>query len=101
VARCDAKTSTATMGADTSKTPAPTRRKVLKVALRLSARDRLALAAELRESVQVERAWAKEIRRRVRELEDGTVKVLTKEEALRIVAADPPRRPRRRGAAPR
>jgi putative addiction module component (TIGR02574 family) len=74
--------------------------KVLDEALRLPARERVAIAEKLLESAEAEgydddedeiqAAWAEEIQRRSRELRDGTVKGLSVEEARRIVASDPP-----------
>mgnify|MGYP001592676042 CR=1 FL=1 len=74
-------------------------RKVLSDALKLSVRERVVIAEKLLESVQAEGydeeedeiqvAWADEIRRRSRELRDGTVKGLSVEEARRVVASEP------------
>ncbi len=74
-------------------------RKVLSEALKLPARERVTIAEKLLESVEAEgadeheeetqAAWAEEIQRRSRELQDGTVKGLSVDEARRIVASDP------------
>ncbi len=74
--------------------------KVLSEALKLPARERVAIAEKLLESVEaeghdddedaVQAAWADEIQRRSRELRDGSVQGLSVEEARRIVASDPP-----------
>jgi putative addiction module component (TIGR02574 family) len=78
----------------------PEMRKVLSEALKLPARERVAIAEKLLESVEadgydedeeeIQAAWAEETQRRSRELRDGTVKGLSVEEARRIVASDPP-----------
>ena len=73
-------------------------RDVLNEALKLPARERVAIAEKLLESVETEdqededeiqAAWAEEIRVRSQELRDGTVKGLSVAEARRIVASDP------------
>jgi putative addiction module component (TIGR02574 family) len=74
-------------------------RKVLSEALKLPARERVAMAEQLLESVEAEgytededeiqATWSEALQRRSRELRDGTVKGLTVEEARRIVASDP------------
>jgi putative addiction module component (TIGR02574 family) len=75
-------------------------RKLLNEALKLPARERVAVAERLLQSVEAEgyredddaiqAAWAEEVRRRSQELHDGTVNGLSVEEARRIVASDPP-----------
>ncbi|MFH0899664.1 MAG: addiction module protein [Pseudomonadota bacterium] len=87
-------------------------RDVLSEALKLPARERMAIAEELFASIadedsrdadnrrdeddreqdddeEIQAAWAEEIERRSRELRDGTVKGLSAEEARRIIASDP------------
>lgn len=73
--------------------------KVLDEALKLSPRERMAIAEKLLESVEsdeededldeVQTRWAEEIQRRSRELRNGTVRGLSIEEARQIVRSDP------------
>ncbi|MFH0900874.1 MAG: addiction module protein [Pseudomonadota bacterium] len=87
-------------------------RDVLSEALKLPARERMAIAEELLASIaddddrdenerdddhqgqdgdeeEIQAAWTEEIERRSRELRDGIVRGLSAEEARRIVASDP------------
>ena len=76
-------------------------RKVLDEALKLSAKERAEVAGKLLRSLEaeedeedpavVEAAWSEEIARRLKEMEDGTVKGLTRAEAMKIIASDPPK----------
>ena len=65
--------------------------KVLEEALALPPRERAKLAASLIESLdpesegEVEEAWRAEVARRVRELDDGTVKTIDWAEARRQI----------------
>ncbi len=72
--------------------------KVLSAAMKLSVQERVRVAEKLLESADAEgyeedseapihAAWADEIRRRSRELQDGSVRGLSIEEARSIVAS--------------
>ena len=74
--------------------------KILSDAMKLPVQDRVRVAEKLLESADAEgyedeseaaidAAWADEVRRRSREMQDGTVRGLTVDEARRIVASDP------------
>ena len=74
--------------------------KVLQDAMKLPLQERLRVAEKLLESADAEgyeeesdeiigAAWAEEVQRRSREMQDGTVRGLTLEEARRLVASDP------------
>jgi putative addiction module component (TIGR02574 family) len=68
---------------------------ILNTALQLPDKDRADLAVSLIESLDqpfdadAQTAWAEEIRRRVAELDNGTVRPLPWEEARRIIAGRP------------
>jgi putative addiction module component (TIGR02574 family) len=69
------------------------REELLTAALRLPTADRAAIAGALIRSLDeeeedqaaVEEAWAEEIRRRIQELDAGTVETFSKDEALRFI----------------
>jgi putative addiction module component (TIGR02574 family) len=69
-------------------------KKLLNDALHLSKRDRAQLAASLIEnldcstSANIEAAWAEEIARRIRDVDDGSVKTVSWQEARRQILAD-------------
>jgi len=73
--------------------------KILDEAMKLPVQERVRVAEKLLESADaegyeedetaVDAAWAQEVQRRSREMQDGSVRGLTIEEAHRIVAADP------------
>lgn len=74
--------------------------KILSAAMKLSVQERVRVAEKLLESadaegyeedseVAIHAAWADEIRRRSRELQDGSVRGLSVEEARSIVASGP------------
>lgn len=74
--------------------------KVLSEALKLSVQERVRVAEKLLESadaevyedeseVAIHAAWADEIKQRSGDLKDGSVRGLSIEEALRIVASEP------------
>jgi len=68
-------------------------KKLLKEALRLSASEREALAGELFESLEsadpeAERAWQKEVARRIAELDSGKVKAIPWDRARRMIFGD-------------
>jgi len=73
--------------------------KILDEAMKLPVQERVRVAEKLLESADaegyeedetaVDAAWAQEVQRRSREMQDGSVRGLTIEEARRIVAADP------------
>ncbi len=74
--------------------------KVLNDAMKLPVQERVRVAEKLLESADAEgfeddsdaainAAWAEEVQRRSRELQDGSVRGLSIDEARRIVAPDP------------
>jgi len=67
---------------------------VIEAALKLSQEERLEIADRLYDSLQhpvsaeEDEAWDREIRRRIKLVEDGKAKFLTWEEALRVITGD-------------
>jgi putative addiction module component (TIGR02574 family) len=73
--------------------------KILDEAMKLPLQERVRVAEKLLESADAEgyeeaddavaAAWTQEVQRRSREMQDGSVRGLTIDEARRIVASDP------------
>jgi putative addiction module component (TIGR02574 family) len=67
---------------------------VLNVALELAPRDRAEVAARLISSLDetvdegVEQAWAQEIERRIRAIDEGTARMISWEEARRMIRGE-------------
>jgi putative addiction module component (TIGR02574 family) len=67
---------------------------VIEAALKLSEKERLEIAERLYDSLQdpvdaeEDEAWDREIRRRIKLVEEGKAKFLTWDEALRIITGD-------------
>ena len=67
------------------------KKRVIEAALKLSDEERLEIAERLYESLEklddpeADEAWDREIKRRLKLVEDGKAKFLTWEEALRVI----------------